>query len=348
MKKFKPNKIFYPIAILYGLIIKIRNYLFDKNIFKENQFDLKVISVGNITVGGTGKSPMIEFLAKLLKSKNKKFAIISRGYKRESFGQVIVSNGEKILVEENISGDEPMQIAKKFPCAIVIVDKNRSRAIETAKYQYNCDIVLLDDAFQHRKVKRDCNIVLIDGTKLSSSLNLIPVGEGREPLSSFKRSNAIIITKCESLKSKTMAIDLIRNYSKAPIFTTTENIVSFKSVTSNKTVNLSQTKSKTAVVFCGIAKPEYFKEHLEQNGIAVLKFICFPDHHRFSLDDLNKIILSVKECNPKLLITTEKDFVRLNEEFLLKLKKERNFLYSNYEVKIKEEKSFLKFMDKYV
>ncbi|MEK7818523.1 MAG: tetraacyldisaccharide 4'-kinase [Bacteroidota bacterium] len=344
----RPNKFLLPLSWLYEIVITLRNWFYDYGIFTIHKFDATIISVGNITVGGTGKTPIIEFIAKYLLSKNKKVAVVSRGYKRKSSGQVVVSNGKKILVDSNISGDESMQMAKNNSNLVVIVDEKRYRGVETAKYNYNCDYILLDDGFQHRAVERNCNLVLIDGTKSIDEMNLIPAGEAREKFSSFKRSDAIIITKCQSLSEKTFVIDKIREVSTSPIFTTKENIISFYNLTKNKFQNINRLKNKSIIAFCGIANPEYFKANLEDIEISVLKLISFNDHHFYQKDDLKYILKSLQECNVKYVITTEKDAVKLPKEFIQKISEVAEIFYASYEVKIREEKEFKIFLNKYV
>ena len=190
----------YPFSILYGFIIVIRNLFFDIGIFKTRKVNVPVISIGNITAGGTGKTPIVEYLTQYFLEQNHKVAVISRGYKRKTKGTVVVSDGKLLIYNASECGDEPLQIASKFPEAIIIVDENRYRAAKLAEEKFKCDIILMDDGFQHRNLHRDFDVVVIDVTKPPNKEGLLPSGFKREPLSSLKRADAIIFSRWNDSK----------------------------------------------------------------------------------------------------------------------------------------------------
>ena len=307
------RKIFFPFAILYGIITSIRNFLFDKGILKSYSFDIPVIAVGNLSVGGTGKTPQIEYLIRLLSSKYK-VATLSRGYKRKSEGFVLAdatSNAE-------ILGDEPFQFYQKFKNIQVAVDADRKNGIEQLLSQpEKPDIILLDDAFQHRKVKAGFYILLTSYGDLYSDDFMLPTGNLRESRSGAKRANLVIVTKCPShlsldeqniIKDK---LNLVSNQELYFSFIDYDDSI----YSEEKSMEVSEIKSVDKLLVAGIAKPEPFFNHLQSQNDEKL---VFPDHHHFSENDLLEI---KNKTQNKIILTTEKDFMRLKG----KLPKEQLF-----------------------
>ena len=302
------RKILFPFAVLYGFITSIRNFLFDYGILKSYSFPIPVIAVGNLSVGGTGKTPQIEYLIRLLSNKYK-IATLSRGYKRKSEGFILAnttSNAE-------ILGDEPFQFYKKFPNIQVAVDANRKNGIEQLLSQSNKpDVILLDDAFQHRKVKAGFYILLNAYNDLFINDFMLPTGNLRESRSGAKRADMIIVTKCprdisELAQNKIKKSLLRENEKQAEVFFTFIDYDD-KIYSNNKTLNVNEVKTVDKLLLAGIAKPESFFAYLQSENDECL---MYPDHHHFS----EKEIVEIKEkAKNKIIITTEKDFVRLNEK----------------------------------
>lgn len=302
------RKILFPFAVLYGFITSIRNFLFDYGILKSYSFPIPVIAVGNLSVGGTGKTPQIEYLIRLLSNKYK-IATLSRGYKRKSEGFILAnatSNAE-------ILGDEPFQFYKKFPNIQVAVDANRKNGIEQLLSQSNKpDVILLDDAFQHRKVKAGFYILLTAYNDLFINDFMLPTGNLRESRSGAKRADMIIVTKCprnisELAQNKIKKSLLRENEKQAEVFFTFIDYDD-KIYSNNKTLNVNEVKTVDKLLLAGIAKPESFFAYLQSENDECL---MYPDHHHFS----EKEIVEIKEkAKNKIIITTEKDFVRLNEK----------------------------------
>ena len=296
------RKILFPLAFLYWLITYIRNWLYDIGLFKSASFDTPIIAVGNLSVGGTGKTPQIEYLIRLL-SKDYKVAVLSRGYKRTTEGF--------ILADENATassiGDEPYQFYSKFPNIQVAVDANRKNGIENLLQLSNKpDIILLDDAYQHRKVKAGFYILLTAYGDLFSDDYILPFGNLREPSSGKKRADMIIVTKCPNDLSE-IAQQKIREKLKVnqPVFFTTIQYDDF--VFGNDAQHLvTEIQSESKVLVAGIAKPKLFFDFLKNENDETL---VFPDHHHFSKQDCEQILA---KANGRKIITTEKDFVRLN------------------------------------
>jgi len=296
------RKILFPFAILYGFITSFRNFLFDKGILKSHSFDLPIIAVGNLSVGGTGKTPQIEYLIRLLSPTNK-IATLSRGYKRKSEGFILAdttSNAE-------ILGDEPFQFYQKFPNILVAVDANRKNGIEQLIKISKPDIVLLDDAFQHRKVRAGFYILLTAYNDLYADDFILPTGNLRESRSGAERANIVIVTKCPTNLSEKEQNSIERKLqleSSQKLFFTSIAYDEFI-FSEEKQFPVSEIKDSEKVVLAGIAKPEPFFEHLKNQSDIIL---TFPDHHHFSEKD----ILEIKnKAQGKIIITTEKDFVRL-------------------------------------
>jgi tetraacyldisaccharide 4'-kinase len=302
------RKILFPFAVLYGFITSMRNFLFDAGILKSYSFDLPVIAVGNLSVGGTGKTPQIEYLIRLLSDKYK-VATLSRGYKRHSEGFVLAdSNSDALQL-----GDEPFQFYQKFATIQVAVDANRKNGIEQLLSLSNPpEIILLDDAFQHRKVKAGFYIMLTSYGDLYCDDFMLPTGNLRETRNGVQRADIVIVTKCPSdLSSDSQntikkQLNLSPNQSLFFIFIAYDDVV----YSENQTLKVEEIKNLDKVLLAGIAKPESFFAHLKQGNDECL---TYPDHHHFSESELQEI---KKKSNNKIIITTEKDYVRLKGSIL--------------------------------
>ena len=297
------RKILFPFAVLYGFITSIRNFLFDKGMLKSHSFDVPVIAVGNLSVGGTGKTPQIEYLIRLL-SPNYKVATLSRGYKRQSKGFVLAdstSNAE-------ILGDEPFQFYTKFKNIQVAVDADRKNGIEQLLYQQERpDVILLDDAFQHRKVKAGFYILLTSYGDLFCDDFMLPTGNLRESRSGAKRADIIVVTKCPA----NLSLDE-QNEIKSKLQLNSDQELYFSYIdyddsvySEDKVLKVSEIENVDKLLLAGIAKPEPFFGYLQDENVECL---TYPDHHHFSEKELLEINNKSKN---KIIITTEKDFVRL-------------------------------------
>jgi tetraacyldisaccharide 4'-kinase len=302
------RKILFPFAILYGFITSIRNFLFDTGILRSYSFDLPVIAVGNLSVGGTGKTPQIEYLIRLLSDKYK-VATLSRGYKRQSEGFVL-ANSTSDAVQ---LGDEPFQFYQKFNDIQVAVDANRKNGIEQLLSSSNSpEVILLDDAFQHRKVKAGFYILLTSYGDLYCNDFMLPTGNLRESRSGVQRANVVIVTKCPSdlsIEEQNNIKKQLRLSSNQSLFFT---FIDYDDVvySDKKTLEVAEIKSMNKMLLAGIAKPESFFAHLKQENDECL---TFPDHHHFSESEL----LEIKEkAKNKIIVTTEKDYVRLKGSIL--------------------------------
>ncbi|GAA4042086.1 tetraacyldisaccharide 4'-kinase [Flavobacterium chungnamense] len=299
----------FPFSILYGWITSIRNFLFDKGILKSYSFDIPIIAVGNLSVGGTGKTPQIEYLIRLLSS-NYKIATLSRGYKRKSEGFVLADSNSNA----EILGDEPFQIHQKFPNIHVAVDTQRKNGIEQLlKLDNKPEVILLDDAFQHRKVKAGLYILLSSYNDLYFKDFILPTGNLRESKSGAKRANVIIVTKCPKDLSELAQQNIIKKIGlNVPIFF---SFIDYDSEVYNEfeSKKVEEIIDVDKLLLAGIAKPEPFFAYLQAEKNVKM---VYPDHHHFSEKDIEEI---KNKASNKLIITTEKDYVRLKNQNLKSL-----------------------------
>ncbi len=298
------RKILFPFVPIYYLVTWLRNICFDIGVFKSKSYDFPIICVGNLSVGGTGKTPMIEYLIKLLKNKYK-VATLSRGYKRTTNGFQVANKASNALT----IGDEPYQFYKKFDDIIVSVDSDRQNGIENLlKIKYSPEIILLDDAFQHRKVKAGFNILLTTYNKLYVNDLSLPTGDLREAKLGAKRAHVIVVTKCPDSISNERKNEIIKQIN--PL---TNQYVFFSSIKYSDTIYSTQLsrpiedlKKEKFTLVTGIANVKPLLRYLNNEGYN-FEHLNFKDHHRFTDAE-------IKEINNKcLVLTTEKDFTRLKD-----------------------------------
>jgi len=314
MQPFK--YIFIPIlwfiSFLYGILIYIRNQLFDLGWIQINSFNKPIISIGNITLGGTGKTPLVIYIAKILLKKNITPGIISRGYKRKSKGMVVVHNGKKILVDVLISGDEPYLMAKTLEKVPIIVCNNRSVGIKKLLKNYSVDIIIMDDAFQHRKVKRDLDIVTIAANESNANYKLFPLGKMREPWQNIQRSDLVVYTKTEN-KIPDIHSKLQHHFPKDYTISTFDMLLMKYDI--NGYVETSA-PNEPLFAFCGIADPQSFFKSILMLGINIQEKIIYKDHQNYNKTVINQLSQQIKENNGTKVITTEKDLVKLPDSFI--------------------------------
>ena len=312
----KINKNLLPLSWLYGLGVGFRNFCFETGILKSKSYLVPVISVGNITVGGTGKTPHVEYLVRFLKDQMK-VAVLSRGYKRKSRG-FLVGTPETTIHD---LGDEPYQMKQKYPDITVAVDNKRTRGIENLTEGIQTkkpDVILLDDAFQHRYVKPGINILLVDYHRLIIYDKLLPAGRLREPLKEKNRADIVIITKCPK-DLKPMAFRVLTKQMKLfpyqQLFFTTLDYEQLQPVfpETGKAPDLGSLANRHVLLLTGIASPRQMFEDLKPH-VAKIHPMVFGDHHAFKHKDVRRINEEFANIpGPKMIITTEKDAVRLKD-----------------------------------
>jgi tetraacyldisaccharide 4'-kinase len=291
--------------------------MYDLNLLKSKEFDVPVISIGNITVGGTGKTPHVEYLVNLLRKKFK-VATLSRGYKRKTSGFRLVETGSTAIEV----GDEPLQVKNKFPDVTVSVCENRVVGAEnllSLKNEIIPDVVLLDDAFQHRRISPGINILLIDYTRQIKNDSLLPVGRLRESVVQMRRANIIIFTKCPNEITPIMRRILMKDVKLKPyqkLFFTALNYQKLEPVFNGKKPGTEFYEDKIFSILCvtGIASPAPVHDYLKQFSKRIEKLV-FPDHHNYTNEDIVLITQKFESINSgnKIIITTEKDAMRLKD-----------------------------------
>jgi tetraacyldisaccharide 4'-kinase len=312
------NILLYPLSLIYGAITGIRNFMYNTGILPHHEFKFPVICVGNITVGGTGKTPHTEYLAGLL-SKEFRVATLSRGYMRKSTGFRIASPGDSV----NEIGDEPMQIHLKFPGITVAVDRDRVNGVNSIlKEKPETEVIILDDGFQHRSITPGFTILLTDYNRLMINDYVLPYGRLRENVGNMYRADIILITKSPENISPIQRRIIVKEINKAPYqnlyFTSVDysDPVSVYTDSLEKKLTLNEINKGKAgmVLLTGIANPLPLKEYLSKY-FKEITHLAFPDHHKFSEKDIARLATAFYNLSSqeKFIITTEKDAVRLRE-----------------------------------
>jgi tetraacyldisaccharide 4'-kinase len=298
-----------PFALLYWLIIAIRNFLYDIKILRSSSFGLPLICIGNLSVGGTGKSPMVEYLVGLLKNEFK-IATLSRGYKRKTKGYTLANENTTALE----IGDEPMLFHIKFPDVPVAVGEERVDAISQLLHDKpGTEAVILDDAFQHRAVRAGLNILLTDCNNLFTRDFYLPTGSLRDQKSSAKRADIIVVTKCDpalTLEEREKIIKEINPQARQPVFFTAIQYSDVYHISSKRAYRVSE--NTNVLLVSGIANPRPLMAMLE-NNCKTWSMLRYADHHIFTIDDLKDMRKKFNQvASPdKIILTTEKDAVRL-------------------------------------
>ena len=298
------RKILFPVSLVYALVVYLRNYFYDKGIFSSKSFETPTVCIGNLSAGGTGKTPMVELLIALLKD-NFKVAVLSRGYRRKSKGFVLADNEATV----ETLGDEPFQIFSKFPDITLAVDADRRNGIEILEKRMQPDVILLDDAYQHRKVSCGFSILLTSFGNLYVDDWYLPTGNLRDSKKEASRAAIIVVTKCPrdlSVDSRNaIMVKLKPEPRQKVLFSYLDYDDTIKAV--DDSILLEELRTKEVTLVTGIANPQPLLDYLKSKGLR-FEHLKFKDHHDFSASEL--AVLREKQC----ILTTEKDFVRLKDK----------------------------------
>ena len=301
-------------AIPYGVVVRLRTFLYDWGWFDQRRLPVLVLSVGNLTLGGTGKTPVVIVLADWLLAQGKRVAILSRGYRRTSTTQyLLVSNGEHLLVGPQEAGDEPFLIAQRCPRAIVAVGADRYELGDWVLDRFPIDCLILDDGFQHRGLYRDVNLLLVDATDAAGLAALVPAGRLREPLQAAARATAIIVTRADV---QTQVNEVCRRLQATlgsmpdPIQTVFRPEI-LVSVMTGVSKPISWSKGKTALLCSGVGHAGSFRALVERIGIRILDEVAYVDHHAYTSQDVERLRARAAELKAELVVTTEKDVCKL-------------------------------------
>jgi tetraacyldisaccharide 4'-kinase len=308
--KILPPIILPPVSVLYRAVVQTRRALYDRKFFTTNKLDAFVVSVGNITTGGTGKTPLVESLARCLTIEGRKVCILTRGYRRKNPDRrVLVSNGSELLATAEEGGDEAFLLANNLKgISSVICDADRSSAGKWAIEELKVDTFVLDDGFQHLRLHRDLDIVTIDATNPWGGDRLLPFGRLREPLSSLSRANCIVLTRTDLVNDLHEIRARLQQLAPCPVFVSRMALNGVSPI--SDTYKISEAENPV-VAFCGIGNPSAFLKQLDQAGYAVARSHKFRDHHHYSQADVEFLNDMAREVGAKSLITTAKDAVKL-------------------------------------
>jgi tetraacyldisaccharide 4'-kinase len=307
----------WPLSQLYAMVIQIRNFFYKKQWLTSKQMSAKVISVGNITVGGTGKTPLVESLASFLHEKGFSVAVLSRGYRRKKNKNEITVISDSNGLRENAihAGDEPALLAEHLPEVRIIVSRDRVKAGMMAIEELGCDRLILDDGFQHRKMKRDVDIVVIDATNPWGNGGVLPAGPLREPIQNLKRADAVVLSRTDETDNLENLLIQIDTLCKAPIWFAKhkpEHWINFNQGTIRPICFLEK---KCVAAFCGIGNPDSFKRTLMSMDVEIIDFFQYRDHHWYAVHELQKMSDLAQSKGAVALVTTEKDRTRIPESF---------------------------------
>ncbi len=297
-----------PPAWLYEGVVRLRNRRYDRE-GASVRAELPVLSVGNLTVGGTGKTPMVAWLARHLIGMGRRPAVVSRGYGGNAGkGPLVVSRGKGPICAAGHCGDEPHFLAQALAGVIVIVGSDRPAGAARAR-RLGADVIVLDDGFQHRRLARDLDIVLVDAHDPFGGDRLLPAGRLREPIGGVGRADLVVITRSDGLESSRDIESIIREHNpESPILRSTHRPLGFFSIG-----GASIERPRRAVAFCGIAAPGEFRRDLETAGVELASFVPFRDHHPYTAEELQKLRRTA-EREDATVVTTEKDAARIGDE----------------------------------
>jgi len=302
-------------ASIYERFIRRRNRRFDDGTTPIATLPARTISIGNLTTGGTGKTPLVIKCAEILAGRGKRVCILTRGYGRKTKGRVLVSNGREILAGPSEAGDEPVEMAKRLgQKAVIIADADRVAAAGWAKQEFGVSVFLLDDAFQHRQAARDVNIVCIDATDPFGGGKLLPAGRLREPASSLGRADAVVITRPDSGDIPAIRAEIAKFAPDVPIFEARAKITGLREVeAASRPENVSSIAHQKGFAFCGIGNPQNLFALLKRENYDIAGEKAFKDHHNYTAADLKALERAAEASGAKFLLTTAKDAVKFVE-----------------------------------
>lgn len=320
----------YALSYLFSFLVQLRWYLYEHRIFRNKPLGCLVVVVGNLTVGGTGKTPVVEKFARTLTERGRKVAILSRGYKSKkeplpkklwrllSHGEEappkIVSDGKNVLLDSEVAGDEPYMLACNLPGVVVLCNKNRVKAGSFAIRRFGCDTLILDDGFQYLPLKGRLNLLLVDKTNPFGNQHLLPRGILREPIKHLSRASYIFLTKSDGVRDEAL-LELIREHnSKAEIIECSHQPQYLQAVDGGERLPLDALKGAHIASFSGIASPESFETMLRGYGAEIRYNQRFLDHHRFTRAEIKHLYEQAGKGGLDMIVTTEKDAVRLFDD----------------------------------
>ena len=324
----------YGLSLIFGFLARLRFFLYKKRILKDQPLGCLVVVVGNLTVGGTGKTPVVEKFARSLQQRGRRVAILSRGYKSKNITKEsslqklwrtfvtgedppppkIVSDGEGVLLDSEFAGDEPFMLARNLPGVIVLVDKDRVKSGTYAIKRFGCDTLVLDDGFQYLPLKGRLNLLLVDKSNPFGNRHLMPRGILREPVRHLKRASYVFLTKSDGVPDPELEALIQKHNPGVDVIECAHKPQFLQEVNGEKRLPLDELLQKRIGAFSGIAVPESFEGFLHDFGANLLYTKRFLDHHRFDTEELHEIFKEAASANLDFIVTTEKDAVRIPED----------------------------------
>jgi tetraacyldisaccharide 4'-kinase len=307
------NALACPISCLYAAGVRLRWKLYSSRLIRTNRLFKPVISIGNLSMGGTGKTPTVITIGRLLEQAGCRVSVLSRGYKGKHSGSpLMVSDGSHIVADAESAGDEPLVIARNLPASKVTVCKDRFAAGRMVESMDAVDVHLLDDGFQCLSLYRSFNLLLIDVTNPWAG-GLPPLGRRREPFQALSRADAILLTRCQKGEDYGDILGLIRKYhSRVQVFRSQQRLEEFREYPGEIAKPMEQIAGRKVLALSGIGNPAQFQNSLIQAGGNVAGIMAFPDHHRFTRKEYRKILQSCRASSIDVIVTTEKDLERLD------------------------------------
>ncbi len=305
----------WPLEQLYAAAMRLRAAAYRRGWLKSERLPVKVISVGNLTVGGTGKTPMVEHLARRLRERGLRVAILTRGYgRRQQTPLVINGQGEVSKYTPELMGDEPILLARALPDVTLGIGADRTalaREILRLEAPHPPEVFLLDDGFQHLRLQRDLDLLLIDATDPFGEGAVLPAGRLREPLAALGRADLIVLTRAANGVPRKLE-GVLRSFNpRAPLFQATTQLTGVFEAGTQRSANLFVLKQTPAVAFCGIGNPEAFWDDLRRAGFNLAGTLAFADHYRYGIEDFRRIIRYADSVKARALVTTEKDLINM-------------------------------------
>lgn len=300
------------LANVYCALLRLRQALYWARLFPRKTLPCAVVSVGNITLGGTGKTPAVIALGGMLKARGMRPVVVSRGYGRRDESEfLVVSDGSALLADATNGGDEPVLIGSRLPGVPVVVGADRFAAATSALARFKGDVVILDDGYQHLRLRRTLDIVLLDATDPFGSGKLFPAGILREPVSALRRAQAVVVTRADQTTKLDALKETIHAVTQARIFTSFQRPLDVINIRTGETRQVSMLRGARTLAFSGIARPKSFTSLLKDLGAHIIEEFTFPDHYAFRKSDLAAIFQKAADSRVGLIMTTEKDAVRL-------------------------------------
>lgn len=315
-QKIKRAFVWLP-AKLYELAVRLRVAAYETDYLKQKRVAPTVISVGNITFGGVGKTPLVEFIARYLKGEGHQVAILTRGYGRSSGVMRVLNNPREDRSSTQIThrevGDEPLMLARALPDVPVIVNSDRFEGGRWAEQELNTDVLILDDGYQHLALGRDLNLLLIDATDPFGGFEMAPFGRLREPLYGIKRADAVIVTRADRPFDQAQTSAIIKHFcgGKVPMMYVYSAISGLRHLASGEVYEAREFAGWKTALMCAIGNPHAFADDVLQAGMNIVSENFFRDHHPFTQQDFDKVLKAARDSGADAIVTTEKDAVRL-------------------------------------